>query len=54
MGKIITCPRCKGAKTIIGIGMVEVDCPECDGTGSKFKTEEELKPKKDKKQTSDS
>lgn len=27
------CYRCYGAKKVLGVGMIEVDCPECNGTG---------------------
>lgn len=27
------CPRCKGIKEIIGLGMMLKECPECRGKG---------------------
>jgi phage FluMu protein Com len=33
MSEIIRCDSCRGLKRIVGLGMIEKDCPECRGVG---------------------
>ncbi len=30
---IVKCEHCLGQKTIMGLGMMYYDCPDCDGIG---------------------
>lgn len=35
MSELIKCAKCKGAKKIMGLGMIVADCKECNGVGYK-------------------
>ena len=44
---LINCPKCRGAKKMMGMGCVYVNCPECRGAGKVIKKEtEEIKIEK--------
>lgn len=39
---LINCPKCRGAKKMMGMGCVYVNCPECRGAGKVIKKEEAI------------
>jgi len=36
------CDRCAGSGTVLGMGMMPADCPECEGTGKIVEIKDEL------------
>lgn len=41
---IVNCNTCKGAKKIMGMGMMKQDCPACKGIGFVDHKEEKVEP----------
>lgn len=46
---LLRCSKCNGRKKIIGLGMMEKECPTCFGIGWVSKTPVEVKANKTRK-----